>query len=700
MMKIQKYLTVFIVVCFSSCVAQSKKDLIEKIDDDINGLKTIIKISETRIMITAATTEKFSPDQQSNFESDNTKKVSDSVLNKFFTNRSVNNSLLYPYNIIALDKDEYDLLELMGEKSTYFMDNADMEPVYAPQRFVFLDGTETNKGFLTRDSIAKKHTKIEKDKGEDYEFVDEKGMNELEKYIWKASSFDYNIAVLSPKPIKSIQFKISLPLASKTLYKVSVASPEVKTPYGIIRLDTIVGNQVHCSLPDVENDRDIKIQAYYKDGRVLSQKGSSSNTEITPAKRKLYEDYIKILDKAKEQVNADAIKTEKDLEKWLKSNAPAALADAEKGNRKKVIYTFAGPVSSVGFSVSDSLPQMRTFNATYNLDYEEGDGGYFLAMDFAKEKAGFINKEGKWVIQPQFNKHFRKLNQYFYWDQYDNVDNTYWINYKSQKVEKVSYKIDESEIYDGKYVKIEPRVNGDNGVVNAITGQIVLPMEYDNVKFKNSKYWWVLKNGMEGVLDRNFKIILPLKYDDIDIDGDYFKVKENNQVNIFDASGKNLTQNKFKTIKGTYHDGLLLIEKAEKKDESTVTKYYYVDKQHNIKIRATDKGYEDPEPFSEGLALVENASGDKGFINTAGNLAIPFKFKYANSFYPTSKLALVQLQNESYVLINKKGVVVKNLSGDYYSQDYDEDTNSWKIKVNGGVVYNEFGKELHGAEKW
>ncbi|WP_316808248.1 WG repeat-containing protein [Pedobacter agri] len=700
MMKFQKYLILSVVVCFSSCMAQSKKDLLEKIDDDINGLKTIIKISETRIMISAATTEPFSADKQSNFESDNTKKVSDSVLNKFFTNRSVNNSLLYPYNIIALDKDEYDLLELMGEESSYFMHNADMEPVYTPQKFVFLDGTETNKGFLTRDSIAKKHTKIEKDKGEDYEFVDEEGMNELEKYIWKASSFNDNIAVLSPKPIKSIQFKISLPLASKTLYKVSVASPEVKTPYGIIRLDTIVGNQVHCSLPDVENDRDIKIQAYYKDGRVLSQKGSSSNTEITPAKKKLYEDYIKILDKAKEQVKADAIKTEKDLEKWLKSNAPAALADVDKGNRKKVIYTFAGPVSSVGFSVSDSLPQMRNFNATYNLDYDEKDGGYFLAMDFAKEKAGFINKEGKWVIQPQFNKHFRKLNQYFYWDQYDNVDNTYRINYKSQKVEKVPYKIDESQVYDGKYVKIEPRVNGDNGVVNAITGQIVLPMEYDNVKFKNGKYWWVVKNGKEGIFDRNFKVVLPLKYDDIDVEGDYFKVKENDQVNIFDAGGKNLTQNRYTNIEGTFHDGLLLIRRMQDKNKHVVSGYVYVDKLNQVKINATAKGYEDPEPFSEGLALVENAKGDKGFINTAGNLAIPFKFKYAYSFYPTSKLALVQLQNESYALINKKGVVVKELYGEYYDQDYDEDTNSWKIKVKGGVVYNEFGKELKGADKY
>ncbi|RZK13887.1 MAG: hypothetical protein EOO86_19515, partial [Pedobacter sp.] len=261
-------------------------------------------------------------------------------------------------------------------------------------------------------------------------------------------------------------------------------------------------------------------------------------------------------------------------------------------------------------------------------------------------------------------------------------------------------KIDESQIYDGRYVKIEPRVNGDNGVVNAVTGQIVLPMEYENVKFKNNKYWWVLKNGKEGVLDRNFKIILPLKYDDIDIDGDYFKAKENDQVNIFDEGGKNLTQNKYANIEGTFHDGLLLIHRMEDKNKHVVSGYVYVDKLNQVKINATAKGYEDPEPFSEGLALVENASGDKGFINTAGNLAIPFKFKYAYSFYPTSKLALVQLKNESYALINKKGVVVKNLYGDYYSQDYDEDTNSWKIKVKGGVVYNEFGKELKGADKY
>ncbi|WP_316795240.1 WG repeat-containing protein [Pedobacter agri] len=681
-------------------MAQSKKDLIEKIDDDINSLKTLIKLSDTRIMITAGTTEKFSPDKESNFEADNTKKVSDSVLNRFFKNLKVSTSLQYPYNMISLDKDEFDLLKLMGEESNYFMHNADMEPVYTPQKFNFLDGTETKNGYLNRDSIARKHTKKEKDKGEDYEFVDESGMNTLEKYIYKGSSFNENIALMSPKPIRSIDYKISLPLTSKTLYQVSASNPQVKTPYGIIRLDTIVGNKVHCSLPDVENDRDIKIQAYYKDGRILSQKGSSSNTEVTPAKRKLYEDYIKILEKAKDRVKNDKIKTDKDLEKWLKANAPAALADDEKGNRKLVIYTFAGPVSSVAFSVSDSIPQIKNFNVNYSFDYNDDDGNYFLAMDFAKQKSGFLNKEGKWIVQPQFNEHFRKLNRSFYWDQYDDVDNTYWLNRQTNTVQKVAYKIDDPKIFDGKYVKIEPRVNGLNGIVDATTGKIVLPMEYDNLKFKGGKYWWGIKDGNEGVYDRNFKLILPFKYGNVDIEGDYFKVKENDQENIFDASGKNLTQNKYKNIKGTFHDGLLLIRKMEDKNKHVVSGYVYVDKLNNVKINATAKGYEDPEPFSEGLALVENASGDKGFINTAGNLAIPFKYKYAYSFYPTSKLALVQLNNNSYVLINKKGVIVKNLYGEYYSQDYDEDKNTWRLKFRDNLVYNEFGKELTGAEKW
>ena len=695
-MKINKYLLVLSVVFFSSCMAQSKKDLLAKIDDDINNLKGIIKLSDTRIMITAGTTEKFSAEKASNFQSTRTEAVSDSALYRFFKNLEVSTSLQYPFNMISLDKDEYDLLTLMGEESSYFLHNADMEPAYRPQKFTFLDGTETNKGYLTRDSIAKKHTKIEKDKGEDYEFVDEEGMNDLEKYIYKASSFNENIALMSSKPIRSIQYKISLPVASKTLYKVSPNSPEVKTPYGIIRLDTIVGNQVHCSLPDVENDRDIKIQAYYKDGRVLAEKGSSSNTEITPAKRKLYENYINILEKAKDGVKADEIKTEKDLDKWLKAHAPAALSDAEKGSRKTAIYTFAGPVSSVGFSVSDSVPQMKNFDVDYTFKYDEAPGEYFLAMDFAKQKAGFLNKEGKWVIQPQFNEHFRKLNRYYYWDQYGDVDNTYWINYKTQTVEKVAYKIDDTEIFDGRYVKIEPRTNGLNGIADINTGKIVLPMEYDNLKFTSSKFWWAkAEDGKEGVLDRNFKVVLPFRYDDVEIDGSSFLAKSNNKTNVFDVNGTNLTQNKYDDIYGGYNSGLLLVRKATKEPNgNTDSKYYFVDKQNNIRINLEAKGWDDAKPFSEGLALVENSNNEKGYINPAGQLAIPFKFQYAHSFFTTSKLALVQMKDNSYALINKKGSVVKRFDSELYDFDRESADRKTRIKFKDRTSYNEYGEQV------
>lgn len=693
MTKVKTSLLVLAVIALNSCMAQSQKDLVAKIDKDIKSLEAIMRMSDTRISLTTGNSQTFSPDNERNFEQDRTKKVSDTALHQFFKKLRISSDLQYPYNMIALHKGEFDLLKLMGEESSYFMQNADMEPVFKPIKAVFLDGSENTNGFLTYNDIATKHTKTEKEDGKSYDFVDESTMSELEKYIYKGSSFSDNLAILSPKPIKSLSYEIKLPTAKKTQYRLSSNKSEIKTPLGLIRLDTIAGNQVYCSIPDTDNDRDIQIQAYYKDGRALVKKGSSSNTELTPQKRKFYLAYIDVLDKAKNAIKSEEIKTDKELEKWLKNHAPVGDKNVLE-NRKSVVYTFAGPVTELSFSVSDSIPEMKTFNINYELVYQR-DETYFTAIDFAKQKVGLLNTAGKWIVQPQFDENFRSQNKYFYWDQYNNHQNTYWLNHQTQKIQKVNYQINDEEVYNGKYVIIEPKTNGLRGVVNAITGNVAVPMEYDNIKLKEGKYWWVKKGDQEGVLDANFKVIIPIQYDDVTVDNNYFLVKNNNKMNVYDQHGNNLTQNKYDRISTAYHNGLLLVTKVLHKSNGD-TKYaeLYVDIQNNIKIDPEAKGYKNPKPFSEGLAIVQNSSGNYGYINTSGNVGIPFQFKYAYGFYPTSKLALVEFKDESYALINKTGKIVKKFEGRMYDREtFSEDRKS-RIKFRDNKVYNEYGEEI------
>jgi hypothetical protein len=197
------------------------------------------------------------------------------------------------------------------------------------------------------------------------------------------------------------------------------------------------------------------------------------------------------------------------------------------------------------------------------------------------------------------------------------------------------------------------------------------------------------------VLDRNLKVVLPFRYDDVEIDGTSFLAKSNNKINVFDVNGTNLTQNKYDDIYGGYNSGLLLVRKATKEPNgNTDSKYYFVDKQNNIRINLGAKGWQDAKPFSEGLALVENSNNEKGYINPAGQLAIPFKFQYAHSFFTTSKLALVQMKDNSYALINKKGSVVKRFDSELYDLDRESADRKTRIKFKDRTSYNEYGEQV------
>ena len=48
------------------------------------------------------------------------------------------------------------------------------------------------------------------------------------------------------------------------------------------------------------------------------------------------------------------------------------------------------------------------------------------------------------------------------------------------------------EIYDDKYCIVEKGTNGKEGVVNGFTGEIVVPLIYYNVLYKDGK--WVAKS--------------------------------------------------------------------------------------------------------------------------------------------------------------------------------------------------------------
>lgn len=696
----KKHLALFLfVLCVLGVKAQTKEELIKKIDKDIDALQMLRKMAGLRIEITAGSSKSFDPNDGFNFSKYSLAQPPGNreVLLDFFNKLPVHNNLQYPYNIVSINKKETDLKKLLGYDYTSFSNNPDQDARFTPKQLVFLDGTRitSNLPVITKESIAVKYKKTEKDDdGETYDYVDEVSMNELEKLVWKSSSFNEAMAVQSPKPLKSISYQITLPIPSKKTYELGAQQKTANTIYGTITLDTIAGNKVYCTIPDVEVNDAIQIEAYYKNGKVLDKKGSSSNTAVTEGKKKMYEQWLATLNAAKEEVSKSKIKNTKDLEAYFKEHA-VQVDENEKKSYKTAVYTFAGPVSKLAFIVTDSISKVETFDITCELNYKDGEDE-FIAIDFKGGKTGLLNKAGEWIVQPQFNEHFRPLNRYFYWDQYDDQQNTFRYDPVTKAIRKVDYRVADREIYNGKYVKVASRSNGPQGLVDARSGKFVLPIEYDFIQFKSGKFWQLEKGGKQGILDQNFQIVLPLIYERADAEGDYVFVRDGGyKKDIYDATGKNITNGKYDDINGTFSDGLLLVGKRHKSKEGyTSTKYYYIDSLCNVRIDVSAKGYHDPQEFSSGMAVVKNQGGDYGYMNTSGELVIPFQYKYARYFYRTSQLALVKLKSGTYVLINKEGKIAKELPGDFNQTKLRNEDRASRILMENRKSFNEYGEEL------
>lgn len=678
--------------------AQTKQELIHKIDKDISNLKALLKMSGMRIEITPGDQKAFDPKDGFNFESASLagEAADKETLHKFFSNLPVHNRLLYPYNIISIGKKEFDLLKLIGKDNFYFSHQPDKEPVFTPTRVTFLDGSTLNNNLpvFSKQSIAAKHTKTEKEDNESYSYVDEEDLNQLEKLIWNSSSFEQTIALASPKPVKSISYRIEMPIPSKKVYE--VRNKTINTPYGTITIDTIAGTKVYCTLPDIDRDDNLQIEAYYKNGKVLRQKGSSSNTFVTDNKKQMYRQWLNTLEQAKTDIDKGVIKSNDELETYLKAH-PVSTDNVEQQAYKSCVYTFSGPVSKVIFILTDSISKKESFELTFDTYGADINQEEFVATDFETQQNGLLNKAGKWIVPAQFNPHFRPLNRYYYWDQLDEDENTYYYNPSSKTIQKVDYKVDDSEIYDDKYVKITPRTNGPKGLADIHSGKIVLPMEYENIRFKSNKFWQISKDDKKGVLDKKLRTIMPVAYSKLDVEGDYIiaSSNESNGEDVYNASGKNITQGKYDDIEGTFSDGLLLVGKrATSKEGYTNTKYYYIDTLCQVKIDLAAKGYKDAEEFSAGMAAVKNNDGDYGYINTKGALVIPFQYQYAWYFYPTSKLARVKLKDNSYVLIDKSGNVVKKLPGSYIEGKLKSADRASRILMENKRSFNEYGEEL------
>ncbi|MFV0540646.1 MAG: WG repeat-containing protein [Aestuariibaculum sp.] len=674
---------------------KKENELLKKVDRDIQKIDYMQNMENFRISFSNGTkNDTFDEEDSSNFENLSKLKPEDKELELFFNQEiQVRQKLIHPYNHIALETYNYKLKNLLGISSALYNNGSYTEstfPLYEITKITFKDKSilipdSTN---IISDKYLEKHYTVEEvdeDDGEIFKYIEPDLMPEFEKFIYYEQSFDKNYGIKTAKPIDHIDIGITLPLINYTPFLLDFHTKKTNTGLGEIILDTITSQHVALKVPKKLGDN-MLLTAYYKDDRILKQRGRNSTTIPTPSEKKYFSKVRGALLDAKEWIKKDSIKTETDLDKYIENATVKTTIDSTEIKYTNLYYSFSGPISSLQIWIPDTEIELKKFNINYKLYYNKNEekSSYFVSHKFGTENCGIIDVNGKWIVQPNYNEHLRPLNSYYYWDQFNDDSNTYHLNHKTKTFEKISYVLKDRDIYGDKYVIIlkKPYDYNTQGIANAITGKIIFSPKYDNIEYQNG-FWIVKDNNEAAIYNNQFTKVVHGQLNNIETDGKYIYAtsktggKTHDEIYIYHSNGDKLPINA-NNIKGHFSNGLLLIGAYTTNTETGHLHYnsYFVNNHGNKIIDVTKLGYRDAKPFSCGLATVENQKGQYGFINTSGKLVIPCHYYFARPFFTRSQYALVTKDKED-MLIDKNGNIIKTFPykisiKDNYTEKYND----------------------------
>lgn len=222
--------------------------------------------------------------------------------------------------------------------------------------------------------------------------------------------------------------------------------------------------------------------------------------------------------------------------------------------------------------------------------------------------------------------------------------------------------------YPDKGTYILVKKNGKLGILSE-TGEEILAAEYDEINYSNSEGGFgqlhfemnrVKKGGKCGYVDKQGKIVVPLKYENAEVfSSGLAKVGKPGDWSYIDKKGKQVLHFKYEQM-GYYGDGLIAA--------ASKGRWGYIDKKGN---KVIDFKYDYAADFNGGVASVMN-NWKKGLINKKGKMIYPCESEIYINFEEFNKEVANIMQGGKYGLINKKGKVVAECK-------YDE-----RIHFNGG----------------
>lgn len=268
-----------------------------------------------------------------------------------------------------------------------------------------------------------------------------------------------------------------------------------------------------------------------------------------------------------------------------------------------------------------------------------------------ERETGFFEKSGKTIIMKSYEGYdFITEDLAIVYDEFGNVglaDLNANHLFKPSKCEIKPYLSD-------KFIIV--KYNRYHGIINN-SGQVIVKPIYtfmakvgENLLVCSGN----LKGGKWGIIDKNGKTIVPLKYSNAKTNGKYVCFEDNGLWGILDATGKITAKPQFSYEPNFIENDLIRV--FSNKNDHLYVGYTNIYGESLTKSLFKSKfPFEEAMPFNQGLASVK-MKGMWGFIDASGKIVIPCKYNLCSDFQNGVAWVEEVIDNvPKYGLINKNG---------------------------------------------
>lgn len=447
----------------------------------------------------------------------------------------------------------------------------------------------------------------------------------------KSYALDGTTPIPSPKTIDSVLATVSYSYPVKmTVLKLDKSHSTATFKGAAIKIDKMKDNQLRLTMGDSAYKSYLYIEAFNQDGKPLDYISRNNGSGHDPDDmNKLLTTYNNILQQLVKKIDNGRFKDTHALqEAMLDEMTGGTPFDAGRGGYTQGYYK--GKVAGVRAYMAEARVEVKKKMMLKN--FSPNYAGLYLIRDAKSDQYGFMDGRGKFVIPPTYRE-MTAINPFFF----SSSDYNGYYYYRLDTATRQLVKLDL--------------------VAKEFSPQLVIVMKNE-------------EGGLKGLMNGNGKLVIPMVYDDIMKDGKEPVLYANKSepdgplqgiCSLYDYRGQLLTPVPYYTNGNTYSDGLLLVY-------DKTSHHFFLDNKGKKVIDL--KGYQDAEPFADGLAKVRNAHFDFGFINTHGQAVIPCMYATARPFNEGVTMVTKKVNNDTEVgLINTKNEVIVPFSAASYDID-------------------------------